>query len=159
MSGTGPVEPANSTDYGSSWDAIGTDAPCPAGLLADRRRGPRARRIPPNSPAKAGRFRCAVTVHRDPSATLQVAGTSHPGLTAHAIPGPAVTVPAGTPRAITVEITVSDRPALPGSRPLPFLDVTLRNARAIHRHSLIFGRGNARDLSDLFRAARGPSTA
>lgn len=68
----------------------------------------------PNSPEKAGRFRFTVTVRRGPSVILKVAGTSHPGLTAHAVPDPAVTVPArGTPRAITVEITVSDHPALP----------------------------------------------
>ncbi|MEU0217551.1 hypothetical protein ABZ281_21605 [Streptomyces sp. NPDC006265] len=94
-----------------------------------------------NSPEKAGRFRFAVTVDRDPAVTLQVAGPSYPGLTARAVPGPTVTVPAGTPHGITVEITVSDCSALPPEADHPFLGVTLRNARAIQRHSFIFGRG------------------
>ena len=214
MSGTGPVEPANSTDDEHSRDVIGTDAPRPADRLTGRWRGlppgrrravvataliavgaawadalPQAlapdRRPPPHepvpvptpwpatvtawhylgraaspdSPGKAGRFRFAVTVDRGPAVTLQVAGTSYPGLTARAVPGPTVTVPAGTPHGITVEITVSDCSALPPEVDHPFLDVTLRNERAIQRHSFIFGRGYARDLSDLFRAACGPSTA
>lgn len=112
-----------------------------------------------NSPGKTGRFRFAVTVERGPAVTLRVAGTSYPGLTARAVPGPAFTVTAGTPRGITVEITVSECSALPPEVDHPFLDVTLRNARAIQRHSFIFGRAYARDLSDLFRAACGPGTA
>ena len=39
MSGTGPVEPANSTDDEHSWDVIGTDAPRPADRLTGRWRG------------------------------------------------------------------------------------------------------------------------
>ncbi|MFD8223595.1 hypothetical protein ACFV16_05405 [Streptomyces massasporeus] len=114
---------------------------------------------PLNSPVKTGRFRFAVTVERGPDVTLRVAGTSYPGLTARAVPAPAVTVPAGTPHGVTVEITVSHCSALPPEVDHPFLDVTLRNVRAIQRHSFIFGRAYARDLSDLFRAACGPTTA
>ncbi|MFJ4279853.1 hypothetical protein [Streptomyces massasporeus] len=114
---------------------------------------------PANSPGKTRRFRFAVTVERGPAVTLRVAGTSYPGLTARAVPGPAFTVTAGTPRGTTVEITVSDCSALPPEVDHPFLDVTLRNARAIQHHSFIFGRAYARDLSDLFRTACGPRTA
>lgn len=214
MSGTGPVEPANSTEGEQSRDVIGSDAPRPSDRLADRwsRLSPGRRRAvvaavaialaaasavalpqaltpdrhprpheptpaptpwpanvtawhylglaePLNSPGKTDRFLFAVTVDAGPAVTLRVTGTSYAGLTARAVPGPAFTVPAGIPRGITVEIAVSDCPALPLDVDHPFLDVTLRNARAIQRHSFIFGRAYARHLFDLFRAARGPSTA
>ncbi|MGW6544662.1 hypothetical protein ACWGBH_17650 [Streptomyces massasporeus] len=110
MSGIGPVEPANSTDQEHSWDVIGADVPGPGDRLVRRRLG---RAEPLNSPGKAGRFRFAVTVERGPAVTLRVVGTSYPGLTARAVPGPAVTAPAGTPRGTTAKITVSDCPALP----------------------------------------------
>ncbi|MEU0894018.1 hypothetical protein [Streptomyces massasporeus] len=137
-------------------DPVPAPTPWPATVTAWHYLG---RAEPLNSPGKTGRFRFAVTVERGPAITLQVTGTSYPGLTARAVPGPTVTVPAGTPRGITVEITVSDCSALPPEVDHPFLGVTLRNARAIQRRSFIFGRACARDLSDLFRAACGPRTA
>ncbi|MFD5907343.1 hypothetical protein ACFWHL_01360 [Streptomyces massasporeus] len=137
-------------------DPVPAPTPWPATVTAWHYLG---RAETPNSPGRTGRFRFAVTVERGPAVTLQVDGTSYPGLTARAVPGPAFTVPAGTPRGITVEITVSDCAALPPEVDHPFLAVTLRNVRAIQRHSFIFGRAYARDLSDLFRAACGPGTA
>ncbi|MEU0177279.1 hypothetical protein ABZ178_28625 [Streptomyces massasporeus] len=138
------------------YDPVPAPTPWPATVTAWHYLGPAGSL---NSSGKTGRFRFAVTVEHGPAVTLRVAGTSYPGLTARAVPGPAFTVPAGTPRGITVEITVSDCSALPPEVDHPFLDVTLRNARAIQRHSFIFGRAYARDLSDLFRAACGPRTA
>ncbi|MFG2808417.1 hypothetical protein [Streptomyces massasporeus] len=138
------------------YDPVPAPTPWPATVTAWHYLG---RAEPFNSPGKTGRFRFAVTVERGPAVTLRVTGTSYPGLTARAVPGPAFTVPTGTPRAITVEITVSDCSALPPEVDHPFLDVTLRNTRAIQRHSFIFGRAYARDLSDLFRTACGPRIA
>ncbi|MBB6416921.1 hypothetical protein [Streptomyces sp. AK010] len=138
------------------YDPAAAPTPWPATVTAWHHLG-RAGSL--NSPGRTGRFRIAVAAEHGPAVTLRVAGTSYPGLTARAVPGPAFTVPAGTPRGITVEITVSDCSALSAEVDHPFLDVTLRNTRAIQRHSFIFGRAYARDLSGLFRAACGPRTA
>lgn len=91
--------------------------------------------------------------------TLRVTGTSSPGLHAHATPAPDFTVHVGRPRRITVEITVSDCSDLPLNADLPFLDVTLRNMRAIQRHSFIFGGTFSRDLSELLHTACDPPPA
>ncbi|WP_031487894.1 hypothetical protein [Streptomyces bicolor] len=116
---------------------------------------------PHNSGATSGRYHFAVTVDHGPPVTLRISGTAFPGLTAHALPEPAFTVAASTTRKITVRISVSDCSELPLNADLPFLDVTLRNTRAIQHHSFIFGGTFSRDLSVLLhgacdRAADGP---
>jgi hypothetical protein len=216
MTGTGPVEPVNSSETDDSYDVIGVDAPRLTGRitrrLTNQRTGlpPRARKAaltagvvataacvlllaptgtshradPPPRPTpwpanvtawrylgpsdtlpaptthtKSGRFRFAVTITGGPPVTLTVTGTAFPGLDAHAIPEPDFTVNTGTTRRITVEISVSDCTDLPQNADLPFLDVTLRNTRAIQRHSFIFGGAFSQHLSDLLHSACEPTTA
>lgn len=114
---------------------------------------------PAGSQATSGRFRFAVSVHNGPPVTVRVIGAAFTGLTAHATPEPDFTVRAGTTRRITVEISVSDCSDLPLNAHLPFLDVTLRNTRAIQPHSFIFGDAYARDLSELLHGACNPAPA
>ncbi|KOG32064.1 hypothetical protein [Streptomyces resistomycificus] len=206
MTGTGPVEPVNSSETGESHDVIGVDSPRPTDRLRERWSAlpPRTRTAallalltaavatgvllaphhhrterpepapwpanvtawhylgpvsPPNSPAFAGRFRFAVTVGKGPPVTLEVTGASSPGLRARALPEPDFTVRPGTPRRITVQISVSHCSGLPLNADLPFLDVTLRNTRAIQRHSFIFGGAFSRDLSELLHAACAPTSS
>ncbi|MCI3270459.1 hypothetical protein [Streptomyces cylindrosporus] len=128
--------PANVTD----WHYLGLGAPL-------------------GSRATAGSFRFDVSVDSGPPVTLTVLDAAFPGLVAHATPRPAFTVPAGTTRRVTVEISVSDCSGLPPNADLPFLDVTLRNTRAIQHHSFIFGGAYARDLSTLFHRACNRSPA
>ncbi|GGL84331.1 hypothetical protein GCM10010129_30090 [Streptomyces fumigatiscleroticus] len=106
-----------------------------------------------------GLFRFAVTVSRGPAVAVRVIGTAFDGLGARAVPKPEFVVPGGSTRRITVEISVSDCSELPLIADLPFLDVTLRNKRAIQHHSFIFGGAHSRDLSDLLRGACGPAAA
>ena len=113
---------------------------------------------PPDSRATSGLFRFAVSVDHGPPVTVRVDGAAFPGLTAHVVPERSFTVDAGTPLRIAVEISVSDCSGLPVNADLPFLDVTLRNTRAIQRHSFIFDGGYARDLSELLHGACGPAT-
>jgi len=205
MTGTGPVEPVNSSETDDSYDVIGVDeprltdrwgkrwntlsprtrkatlaatatavaataillaqgpaepdrpnpVPWPANVTAWHYLGPAT---PTNSRTTTGRFRFAISVDHGPPVTLRVIGTSSPGLHARAIPEPDFTVTAGTPRRITVEITVSDCSDLPLNADLPFLDVTLRNTRAIQRHSFIFGGAFSRELSELLHTACDPPT-
>ncbi|MDH6216296.1 hypothetical protein [Streptomyces pseudovenezuelae] len=112
----------------------------------------------PDSRVTSGLFYFAVSVDHGPPVTVRVDGAAFPGLTAHATPERSLTVHAGTPLPIAVEISVSDCSGLPVNADLPFLDVTLRNTRAIQRHSFIFDGGYARDLSELLHGACGPAT-
>ncbi|ANS64546.1 hypothetical protein SLINC_2322 [Streptomyces lincolnensis] len=114
---------------------------------------------PLNSAKTSGRYRFAVTVDSGPPVTLTVTGAAFPGLRARAVPESAFTVRAGTTRRITVEISVSDCSGLPLNADLSLLDVTLRNTRAIQRHSFIFGRAHSRDLSALLNNVCGPPPA
>ncbi|MER7562626.1 hypothetical protein ABTZ93_06610 [Streptomyces sp. NPDC097941] len=129
-----------------------TPAPWPANVTTWRYLGPAGLPQPSGTHPTSARFRFAVDVHSGPPVTLQVTGAAFPGLTAHALPA-AFTVHPGTTRRVTVEISVSDCSGLPLNADLPFLDVTLRNTRAIQHHSFIFGRAYSHDLFRLLRAA------
>ncbi|MEU6251686.1 hypothetical protein [Streptomyces sp. NPDC047043] len=112
-----------------------------------------------NSHTTRGLFRFAVTVDSGPPVTLAVTSAAFTGLTAHATPQRHFTVHAGITRRVTVEISVSDCSGLPLNADLPFLDVTLRNTRAIQHHSFIFDGTYARDLSRLLHGACDGPTA
>ncbi|GAA3892260.1 hypothetical protein GCM10023084_51270 [Streptomyces lacrimifluminis] len=107
----------------------------------------------------SGMYRFAVTVHSGPPVTLRVTGAAFDGLTARISPTETSTVSAGTTRRITVQISVVDCAGLPLDAGMPSLDVTLRNARAIQRHSFIFGGTYPHDLSELLHKACGPVPA
>ncbi|MBK3568230.1 MULTISPECIES: hypothetical protein [unclassified Streptomyces] len=106
-----------------------------------------------DSPTTTGFFRFAVAVESGPAVTLRVTGAAFNGLTAQAVPEPSFTVHTGATRRVTVEISVSDCSGLPLNADLAFLDVTLRNTRAIQRHSFIFGDSYSKDLSQLLHRA------
>lgn len=135
-----------------------TPVPWPANVTAWRYLGPAGLPRPPDAHPTSGRFRFAVDVHSGPPVTLRVTGAAFTGLTARALPD-AFTVHAGTTQRVTVEIAVSDCAGLPRNADLPFLDVTLRNTRAIQHHSFIFGRAYAHDLFALLRGACAPAAA
>ncbi|WP_406127532.1 hypothetical protein OIE52_14520 [Streptomyces canus] len=132
--------------------------PWPANVTAWRYLGPAGLPETVGAHPTSGRFRFAVDIRSGPPVTLQVTGAAFTGLTAHALPE-AFTVHAGTTRRVTVEISVSDCSGLPLNADLPFLDVTLRNTRAIQHHSFIFGRAYSHDLFDLLRGACATKTA
>ncbi|MEV2197374.1 hypothetical protein AB0I02_41330 [Streptomyces phaeochromogenes] len=104
----------------------------------------------------SGSFRFAVSVRNGPPVTLHITSAAYPGLHAHTAPDAPFTVHAGTTHRITVRISVTDCSTLPLNASLPFLDVTLRNARAIQHHSFIFGGAYPRDLSRLLHTACDP---
>lgn len=131
--------------------------PWPANVTAWRYLGPAGLPRTAGTRPTSGRFRFAVDVDSGPPVTLRVTGAAFTGLTARALPE-AFTVHAGTTRRVTVEIAVSDCTGLPRNADLPFLDVTLRNARAIQHHSFIFGRAYSHDLFALLRGACTPTS-
>ncbi|WP_203730248.1 hypothetical protein [Streptomyces sp. SID12501] len=116
-----------------------------------------------DSAPTSGLFRFAVTVHSGPPVTLRVTGAAFDGLTARISPAETSTIGAGTTRRITVQISVVDCTVLPLDTDLPFLDVTLRNTRAIQHHRFAFGGAYPDGLSELLDRAcrplpRRPST-
>ncbi|MDH6491111.1 hypothetical protein [Streptomyces sp. SAI-127] len=135
-----------------------TPVPWPANVTAWRYLGPAGLPETAGAHPTSGRFRFAVDVRSGPPVTLRVTGAAFTGLTAHALPE-AFTVHPGTTRRVTVEISVSDCSGLPLNADLPFLDVTLRNTRAIQHHSFIFGRAYSHDLFELLRGACATGTA
>ncbi|MFJ5306040.1 hypothetical protein [Streptomyces sp. NPDC088350] len=106
-----------------------------------------------DSPTTTGFFRFAVTVDSGPPVTVRVIGAAFDGLTAQAVPEPVFTVRVGATHRVTVQISVSDCSGLPLNADLAFLDVTLRNTRAIQHHSFIFGSNYSKDLSQLLHRA------
>jgi hypothetical protein len=109
-----------------------------------------------DSTPASGLFRFAVTVHSGPPVVLRVTGAGFDGLTARISPAETATIEAGTTRRITVQISVVGCSDLPLDPDMPFLDVTLRNTRAIQHHSFIFAGAYPEDLSGLLHSACRP---
>ncbi|MBO4259584.1 hypothetical protein [Streptomyces griseorubiginosus] len=122
--------------------------PFPANVTGWHYLGP----VTPPDP-RSGLFRFAVRVDSGPPVTLSVVDAAFAGLDARVTPEPAFTVAAGTTRRVTVRISVTDCSGLPLDADLPFLDVTLRNTRAIQHHSFIFDGAYSRDLSAVLHKA------
>ncbi|MGW1022545.1 hypothetical protein ACWD4J_02325 [Streptomyces sp. NPDC002577] len=99
--------------------------------------------------SRAGAFRFTVSVRRGSPVTIERVSAAFQGLTARTTPVTPFSVRAGTSRPVTVLISVAECAGLPLNASLPFLDVTLRNTRAIQQHSFIFGGAYSRDLSRL----------
>ncbi|MFE9095086.1 hypothetical protein [Streptomyces sp. NPDC007264] len=114
-----------------------------------------ARRATAASPT--GTFRFDISVRGGSPVTVSDIRAGLTGLRARATPGPSVSVPAGTTRRIGLEIAVADCAGLSLDPDLPFLDVTLRNTRAMQQHSFIFGGAFSRDLSELLHTVCGAS--
>ncbi|MFI1485848.1 hypothetical protein [Streptomyces sp. NPDC020747] len=106
--------------------------------------------------ATSDSFHFTVSVRDGPPVTLHITSAAYPGLHAHTAPDAPFTVRAGTTHRITVRIAVTECSGLPLNASLPFLDVTLRNTRAIQHHSFIFGGAYPRDLSRLLHTACDP---
>lgn len=102
-----------------------------------------------------GTFRFDISVRNGPPVTVYAIKAGFTGLRTRMSPNSSITVRAGTTRRIALEISVSDCSGLALDPDLPFLDVTLRNMRAIQDHSFIFDGAYARDLSGLLHASCG----
>lgn len=114
-------------------------------------------RLPAELPAVAVRFTVTVTVTADSGGPVTVAriGQPYEGLSLTAIPRPPFRVRSGIPRKIEIAMKATACGKVPRNAGLPFLDVTLRNTRAIEAHSFILGERYAHDLSDALQVACG----
>ncbi|MFE4668638.1 Tat pathway signal sequence domain protein [Streptomyces sp. NPDC056716] len=113
----------------------------------------------PATESAAFRFAVLVTVRSGPEVTVADIGQPYPGLSLITIPRTPFPTTTGMPRKITITFTAADCGKVPRNAGLPFLDVTLRNARAIEEHSFILGERYAQDLSDALQAACGNPSA
>ncbi|MFE2048931.1 Tat pathway signal sequence domain protein [Streptomyces sp. NPDC059459] len=106
-------------------------------------------------PGPDGSFRFAVrlSVRSGPPVTVTRLDQPYDGITMTASPAAPFRTKAHSARKIIVTLRVTECAKAPRNLALPFLLVTLRNARAIQAHSYILGTHYARDLSDALQVA------
>ncbi|PJN25048.1 Tat pathway signal sequence domain protein [Kitasatospora sp. CB02891] len=99
-------------------------------------------------------FALSLTVHNAGTGPVDVLGVSqgYRGLSVVVGGWLPQTVPPGQTVSLRVGLKVTDCSAAPADAGLPFLDVTLRNTRALETTSQILGDSYARDLSAALHA-------
>ncbi|MFF0295763.1 Tat pathway signal sequence domain protein [Kitasatospora sp. NPDC004615] len=99
-------------------------------------------------------FALSLTVHNTSAGPVDVLAVSqgYRGLSVAVAGWLPQTVPPGQTVSLRVGLRVTDCSAAPADAGMPFLDVTLRNTRAIETQSEILGDSYARDLSTALHA-------
>lgn len=92
-------------------------------------------------------FTITVTTTSGPPVTIERITQTAAGLRVSSRPAAPFTVSTERPRKVLVVVHVSDCQKVARNAGLPFLDVTLRNARAMQEQSYILGDRYARDLA------------
>ncbi len=116
------------------------------------------RELPPaNSPSGSFSFAILVMVIPGSGAPVTMERISQPysGLSLTSAPRPPFRTRPEFPRRIVITMHVTDCAHVPTDAGLPFLDVTLRNTRAIEDHSFILGERYSQDLSEALQVACG----
>ncbi|WPO74429.1 Tat pathway signal sequence domain protein [Streptomyces sp. KN37] len=100
-------------------------------------------------------FTFAVTVTHEAGPPVSVRRAAQPSaaLSVRVSPATPFTVKSGTPRKLIITMHIRECGEVPRNAGLPFLEVTLRNARANERQSYILGPEYANDLSGALTAA------
>ncbi|MBT2411843.1 Tat pathway signal sequence domain protein [Streptomyces sp. ISL-12] len=113
--------------------------------------------VTPTGTAPAGTFgfTVALTVRSGPPVTVTRVTQSNAGLSVRSSPRAPFRIKAHSTRKITVTFRATECAKVPRNAGFPFLDVTLRNARAIETHSFILGPRYARHLSEALQGACG----
>lgn len=92
-------------------------------------------------------FTVTVTTVSGPPVTVERITQNSAGLWVSTTPAAPFTVSSEKPRKVLIMVHVSECGKVARNAGLPFLDVTLRNARAMQEHSYILGERYARDLA------------
>ncbi|MGW2049471.1 Tat pathway signal sequence domain protein [Streptomyces sp. NPDC001858] len=111
--------------------------------------------VPPGTRPRTFAFEVLLSVDSGPPVTLTRLTQPYAGLTLTSAPPAPFRTEKGAARKIVVTVHVSECGKVPRNVGLPFLDVTLRNARAIQDHSFILGPRYAHDLSEALQVACG----
>ncbi|MFI6081777.1 Tat pathway signal sequence domain protein [Streptomyces sp. NPDC051217] len=103
----------------------------------------------------AGAFTFGVSISTEPGRRVTVDALTQPSaaLAVSTEPPAPFTVPAGGSREVLVTVYVLDCGEVPRNAGLPFLDVTLRNERAVQKQSRILGGGYPEDLGAAIEKA------
>ncbi|MCX4761224.1 Tat pathway signal sequence domain protein [Streptomyces sp. NBC_01275] len=109
--------------------------------------------VPPGAPPRTFAFEVLLEVDSGPPVTVTRMAQPYAGLSVTSAPRAPFRTTAGSARTIVVTMHVTECGTVPANAGLPFLDVTLRNARAIQVHSYILGPNYAQDLSDALQVA------
>lgn len=104
---------------------------------------------------RAGVFTFGVSISTEPGRRVTVDAITQPSaaLAVSTEPSTPFTVPAGRSRQVVVTVYVLDCGEVPRNSGLPFLDVTLRNERAVQKQSRILGGGYPEDLGAAIHQA------
>ncbi|WP_073952486.1 Tat pathway signal sequence domain protein [Streptomyces kebangsaanensis] len=100
-------------------------------------------------------FAVLVGVRSGPPVTVTRIAQPYAGLSVTSEPRPPFRTKAGTAHNVAITMHIKECGKVPASAGLPFLDVTLRNARAIQVHSFILGPRYAQALSQALQVACG----
>jgi hypothetical protein len=117
------------------------------------------RPTPAGAPPRSFSFAVLLSVESGPPVTVTRVTQPYAGLSLVTDPPTPFRTKAGSDRKITITMHVTRCANLPMDAGLPFLDVTLRNARAIQIHSYILGTRYARHLSRALKGACGNNTS
>ncbi|WP_235882440.1 Tat pathway signal sequence domain protein [Streptomyces apricus] len=111
----------------------------------------------PRTGTPEGSFTFAVRVTAGSGPTVTVLRISQPysGLSLTSVPKPPFRTKKGFGHKIVVTMNVTECANTPRNAGLPFLDVTLRNTRAIEDHSYILGERYAHDFAEALQVACG----
>lgn len=112
----------------------------------------------PDRTTRTFTLRFSVTVAEGPPVTVQAIGQSSDGVTTVAAPATPFTVEAGAEVQVVLRFRVRDCRGVPRAAVLAFLDVTLRNTRAIQQESYIIGGDYPGELFTALRASCGNSS-
>ncbi|KOX00084.1 hypothetical protein [Streptomyces sp. NRRL B-3648] len=112
-----------------------------------------ARTPPPGAPPRSFGFAVLMSVASGPPVTVTRVGQPYAGLALTTEPPAPLRIRAHTARKITITMHVTECEKAPRDAGLPFLDVTLRNTRAIQTQSFIPGPRYAQDLSHALEVA------
>ncbi|MFC8871695.1 Tat pathway signal sequence domain protein [Streptomyces sp. NPDC057148] len=108
-------------------------------------------------PAGTGAFSFAVrlSVRSGPPVTVTRLDQPYEGLSITSSPAAPFQTKSHSARKIIVTLRVTECEKAPRNLGFPFLDVTLRNTRAIQAHSFILGTNYAQDLSEALQVICG----
>ncbi|MEU6475766.1 hypothetical protein ABZ858_02535 [Streptomyces sp. NPDC047017] len=110
---------------------------------------------PPGAPPGSFSFAVLLSVEFGPPVTVTRMNQPYRGLFLSSSPRTPFRTRAGAARKIIVTMHVTECGKVPENAGFPFLDVTLRNIRAIQVQSFILGSRYAHALSEALRAACG----
>ncbi|MEU4873552.1 Tat pathway signal sequence domain protein [Streptomyces sp. NPDC021608] len=109
--------------------------------------------LPPGARPHSFAFEVLLGVESGPAVTVTRVTQPYDGLSVASTPPPPFRTTPGAARKVVVTMHVTECGKVPKDAGLPFLDVTLRNARAIQVQSFILGPRYARDLSHALQVA------